>query len=93
MKNEGERGNLKYKRTDENQKVYPPQVPHFPFCYTGQVVMSFPPYTGVPHYCQVTQPAVGIIPIALLSSSSFSSCCCTWGIQVVLCPRIYLDIL
>ena len=59
MKNEG--GNLKYKRTDENQKVYPPQVSHFPFCYTGQVVMSFTRYTGVPHYCQITQPAIGII--------------------------------
>ena len=52
------------KKKEENQKVYPPQVPHLPFCYTGQAVMSFRQYTGVPHYCQVTQPAIGVTPTA-----------------------------
>ena len=32
--------------------------------------MSFYPYTSVPHYCQVTQPAIGITPTALPPPSS-----------------------
>ena len=71
------------KKKEENQKILPvylPQVPYLPFCYTGQVEMSFPPnqlpasylpYTGVPqvHYCQVTQPAIGVAPTASPPSS------------------------
>ena len=48
------------KKKEENLSVYLPQVAHHPLCM-GQVVMSFPPYSNVPHYCQ---PAIGTNPIA-----------------------------